>query len=760
MKKCISLLLAAILMLSNAFVVSANTNGSMENFRQDKTYEAGQFIDVTESDWYAENVKMAYELSLVNGTSDITFSPEANLTIAQAITLASRLNNTYYGNTYSFVVGDIWYQTYVDYAIQKGIIKENEYSDFDAFATRSQFAQIFSLALPEEALPAINGVADNSIPDVPMQSSYSGAVYKLYRAGILTGNDAVGTFAPDTNIQRSAVAAIVSRMAKQELRKTITLNVQNNQVADENSVLPPPTNIRVVNRDSDYVYIQWDEVEGADYYYIYYQQEGEDTFWYGADESTGEQMRFQYSDEYGVVFFCLKEGATYNVKMTSVKDGIESEESEIFSFVFSTTKTKLDSMEISEKCAPAVFYIESYYVNGSPKSSGSGFFITPNGCALTNFHVIRDCCFFKITTADGKIHEDVSVLDYDMENDIALLKINGTTEFPYIPIGDSDLVRQGQQVYAIGSPLGLSDTMSQGIVSNPKRTLDDNEYIQISVPVNHGSSGGALIDEYGRAIGITAAAIDIASELNLAIPINKYDELGYNADADYFPSSETYYPGFSQILDFGVFSGVKRLSYDYTKFTYSVEYDLNDFHAIGSFDAADSFENTIGLYEYFLESDDMTITQISKYETEYRWENEFMSMKFDTDSGKIIISASRTPVFYDDFPELVDLGWYFGIPLVDEPVQDEYGGKIYGYYWSDRYDLFEFAYMLYMYEEQLKETGYEYLGRRSDDEYVDELYVKDNQAILVIYSKTNIGIYIYEITDEQAQEIKNKMENG
>lgn len=89
MKKCISVLLATIMMLSSGFVVSANTNGSMENFKSSKTYTTGQFVDVSNSDWYAENVKMAYELSLVNGTSDTTFSPNSNLTIAEAITLAS-----------------------------------------------------------------------------------------------------------------------------------------------------------------------------------------------------------------------------------------------------------------------------------------------------------------------------------------------------------------------------------------------------------------------------------------------------------------------------------------------------------------------------------------------------------------------------------------------------------------------------------------------------------------------------------------------
>ena len=78
-------------------------------------------------------------------------------------------------------------------------------------------------ALPEEGLPPVNRVADDAIPDVPMTERFAGAVYKLYRAGILTGSDAAGTFRPQTGVTRAEAAAIVSRMAESGSRKSVTL---------------------------------------------------------------------------------------------------------------------------------------------------------------------------------------------------------------------------------------------------------------------------------------------------------------------------------------------------------------------------------------------------------------------------------------------------------------------------------------------------------------------------------------------------------
>lgn len=494
MKKSLSVLLTIILMLSGVFAVYANTNGSMENFKTNKTYTAGQFVDVSNSDWYAENVKMAYELSLVNGTSDTTFSPNDNITIAETITLASRLNNVYYGNTYSFISGDVWYQTYIDYALKNGIIKNNEYSYFDAFATRSQFAEIFSSALPDDALQVINQVADNSIPDVPMQSSYSNAVYKLYRAGILTGNDAKGTFAPNTNIQRSAVAAIVSRMANVELRQRITLNKENNG-------------------------------------------------------------------------------------------------------------SMLTSEEIYSKYSPAVFYIEMYDANNNVISSGSGFFIDDKGTAVTNYHVIEGANSALIQISDTEeIYSVVGVYDYSVEQDWAVIKIDCTNN-KYLNIGDVSQVVGGASVYAIGSPLGLQNTISGGLISNPARIVNGVRYIQTNAAISHGSSGGALLNKKGEVIGITSAGYSEGQNLNLALPIsyiegfNKNDIISLSA-LFYEKNNEYEQPeigGSREKMAFSLLKGFVLENYqekdEIMGYEYTEEIEKKDGSGFDSFTLSYNFDN-------------------------------------------------------------------------------------------------------------------------------------------------------------------------
>ena len=119
--------------------------------------------------------------------------PGNNLTIAEAVKLAACLYSIYHTGTQSFNAGTPWYGPYVDYAVKNGILKDT-YKDYTVTATRSEFAQILSNALPEEALTARNSIADGAIPDVPSSYSYASAVYELYRAGVLTGSDAQGHF--------------------------------------------------------------------------------------------------------------------------------------------------------------------------------------------------------------------------------------------------------------------------------------------------------------------------------------------------------------------------------------------------------------------------------------------------------------------------------------------------------------------------------------------------------------------------------------
>lgn len=194
-----------------------------------------------------------------------------------------------------------------------------------------------------------------------------------------------------------------------------------------------------------------------------------------------------------------------------------------------TVKTELSAEEIYAKCSPAVFYIEVFDSDGHYDGSGSGFFINSSGIAVTNYHVIEGAYSAEITVSDtGEVYDVLGVLDYSKIEDWAILKIDGT-DFSFLDIGASTTVVGGATVYAIGSPLGLQASISQGLISNAKRTEYGVDYIQISVAISAGSSGGALINKFGDVVGITSASYVNGQNLNLALPISIID--GYSASS-------------------------------------------------------------------------------------------------------------------------------------------------------------------------------------------------------------------------------------
>lgn len=197
-----------------------------------RTYPAGKFADVPASAWYAENVAASYEMELIDGKSDTRFAPDDQLTLAETIKLAACLHAMYETGETDFPSSTPWYQVYVDYALSQGLITQAP-ANPDAAATRAQFVQILSKALPQQELAAINTIADGAIPDVAMSQSYAAPVYLFYRAGILTGSDETGRFLPDTTIARSEVAAILTRMADTDLRRTFTLGGNETPEPDE-----------------------------------------------------------------------------------------------------------------------------------------------------------------------------------------------------------------------------------------------------------------------------------------------------------------------------------------------------------------------------------------------------------------------------------------------------------------------------------------------------------------------------------------------
>ena len=221
-------LLAALLAaaLLTAAPVLAATGEGLEHFQPVNAYSSGTFRDVPASSWYAESVGAAYELGLMQGTGKGEFEPGMSITLAETVALAARIHSIYHTGAAEFAQGSPWYQVYLDYAGENGIFTDEAAASPNVLAHRDQFAAILASALPAEALEPINTVEDGMIPDVPEGTGHYDAIYLLYRAGVLTGSDGKGTFYPDTVIDRSSVAALVTRLVRPSLRQTLTLERQ------------------------------------------------------------------------------------------------------------------------------------------------------------------------------------------------------------------------------------------------------------------------------------------------------------------------------------------------------------------------------------------------------------------------------------------------------------------------------------------------------------------------------------------------------
>ena len=158
-------------------------------------------------------------------------------------------------------------------------------------------------------------------------------------------------------------------------------------------------------------------------------------------------------------------------------------------------------------------------------SLGSGVILDPAGYIVTNHHVIANAADIKIQLADGRV-ADPAIIGLDIDTDLAVLKID-LPELPVMSLGRSDTLRTGEVVLAIGNPYGLSQTVTQGIISATGRTqlglTRFENFIQTDAAINSGNSGGALVNLRGELIGINTAELgsEFGTEgISFAIPVN------------------------------------------------------------------------------------------------------------------------------------------------------------------------------------------------------------------------------------------------
>ena len=212
-----------------AAVLAAMSMGiNAAGFEKKNAYTEGQFSDIPASEWYAAEVKSTYELGLMNGIGGGLFNPEGNVTVAEAITMASRAASINAGETIEAAEGE-WYQMYVNYAVSKGFVKEGQFDNYDRPAKRYEVASLFENAMPDGYFTAKNEVSE--IPDVDASLSYEADLMNLYKAGVVMGSDNYGNFRPEDNITRAEAAAIITRVALPEKRLQKSLAVKANDDA-------------------------------------------------------------------------------------------------------------------------------------------------------------------------------------------------------------------------------------------------------------------------------------------------------------------------------------------------------------------------------------------------------------------------------------------------------------------------------------------------------------------------------------------------
>ncbi len=183
---------------------------------------------------------------------------------------------------------------------------------------------------------------------------------------------------------------------------------------------------------------------------------------------------------------------------------------------------------------------EAVVIVKTPKGLGSGFFINEEGYLITNFHVIEGETDISVEVfrrrngqLERKTYHKVKIIALNQFKDLALLRVYGEKgeKFHWVYLAQPDSVRVGDRVFAIGNPLGLERTLTEGIISSTTREMEGELYIQTTTQINPGNSGGPLFNLRGEVIGVTNMKVLFGEGLGFAIPVNRVIEFLKYRDA-------------------------------------------------------------------------------------------------------------------------------------------------------------------------------------------------------------------------------------
>ena len=194
---------------------------------------------------------------------------------------------------------------------------------------------------------------------------------------------------------------------------------------------------------------------------------------------------------------------------------------------------ELTARQAADRLSSAVFCLDQYDTqkeidNSTPSGNASGFFITADGLAVTNYHSIRGAIHATATLSTGEIFPVESVVWYDPDIDLAVLRVSRNTvdgkvsnsSFAYLELAGTEDIRSGDTVYTLGNPLGLGLAVSSGIISATARDVERYALpcVMNTADISQGSSGGALLNVYGNVIAVTSGAFTYGNNMYLAVP--------------------------------------------------------------------------------------------------------------------------------------------------------------------------------------------------------------------------------------------------
>lgn len=212
---------------------------------------------------------------------------------------------------------------------------------------------------------------------------------------------------------------------------------------------------------------------------------------------------------------------TLKISLVLTKAGKQKTLEEVEVKVHISERKKLNPTEVYDKCSQAMIEILAFDSVNS-MSVGSGFFVSENQI-LTNYHVIEKASRLIIRDYSGKVYEATHIVDYSRANDLAILQVKETSEHALIL--NTKTVETGETVYALGSPLELTGTLSEGIVSTAYRLYENLVYHQSTAYISKNSGGGPLLNEYGEVIGVNTLMLLGEQNVYLAVDIRYISQL-------------------------------------------------------------------------------------------------------------------------------------------------------------------------------------------------------------------------------------------